>query len=399
MHPMSAPPTDPDGPDLYFDHNGSTPVHPEVLAAALPFLASTFGNPSAGHVEGLRARARIDDARARIARTLGAQPDEIVFTSGGTESNNAVLAGALPREGSAHLVVSAIEHKSILAVADDLEGQGHRVTRVAPGPDGAVRVRDVERALGSDTALVSIMASNNETGVVQPVREIAASCRARGVRFHTDLVCTWGKLAIDLGELGCDFASLGGHKVGAPKGVGLLYVRRGSRLRPFVLGCGQQDGRRGGTESVFAAVALARAAEIVSDTRAEHAQRVASLRDGLWREVERRFPFASRNGAGVLLPNTLNVRFAGRLGADVQRELGALGISVTAGAAGAGATPSHVLVAMGLTPDAARESVRITLGTTTTRASIEALLEALTLVFSRPAATAASAERRTECRA
>lgn len=364
-------------PDLYFDFNGSTPVEPTVLAAALPYLTREFANPSASHAAGRRARAAIDAARATIAASIGAAADEIRFTSGGTESNNWALFGSVPRGQNAHFVVSALEHRSVLAAADELERLGHAVTRIAPDPSGAVRVRDVEMALRPATTLVSVMCANNETGVVQPVREIAIACRARSVRFHTDAVCTYGKLDVDVAELGCDLLSLASHKVYAPKGLGVLYVRRGVEIRPMVWGCGQQNGTRGGTEDPFTIVALARAAEIVRAERAATARQVEALRDELWTGIARRFPRATRNGAGTLLPNTLNVRFPGRSSAELQSALSARGIAVSAGAAGAGATPSHVLCAMGLSADVARESLRFSLGATTTRASVVALLAAL----------------------
>jgi cysteine desulfurase len=366
-----------ENPDLHFDFNGSTPVDPAVLAEALPFLSHEFANPSASHAAGRRARAAIDAAKVVIAASIGAHTDEIRFTSGGTESNNWALFGSVPRRENAHVVVSAIEHKSVLSAADELERLGHAVTRVAPDANGAVRARDVEAALRRDTALVSVMWANNETGVVQPVHEIAASCRARGVRFHTDAVCTYGKLDVDVASLGCDLLSIASHKVYAPKGLGVLYVRRGVELRPFVWGCGQQDGTRGGTENPFTIVALARAAANIRAERAAGAGRIESLRDELWRGIAARFPRATRNGSGTQLPNTLNVRFPGRSGADLQASLSARGIAVSAGAAGTGATPSHVLVAMGHSAEAARESLRFSLGTPTTRASIDALLFAL----------------------
>ncbi|MDZ4773361.1 MAG: cysteine desulfurase family protein [Planctomycetota bacterium] len=367
-------------PDLYFDFNGSTPVDASVLAAAAPYLSGEFANPSANHVAGQRARAAIDAARVRIAESIGAHAEEIRFTSGGTESNNWALFGSMPREARVHVLVSAIEHKSVLSTADELERQGHVVTRVAPDSSGAVRVADVERALRADTALVSVMWANNETGVLQPVREIGELCRARNVRFHSDAVCAYGKVAVDVASSPCDLLSLASHKVYAPKGLGVLFVRRGTALRPFMWGCGQQDGLRGGTENPFTVVALARAAEIIQRERATGAVRLEILREELWRGIRERCAGASRNGSGATLPNTLNVRFPGRLGADLQRELSALGISVSVGAASIDATPSHVLIAMGLAPAAARESVRFSLGATTTRESVTALLAALEAV-------------------
>lgn len=386
-------------PDLYFDFNGSTPVEASVLAAGLPYLTSEFANPSAGHVAGRRARAALDSARETIADSIGARGEEVRFTSGGTESNNWALFGSVPRDRPVHVVVSAIEHKSVMSAAEELERLGHVVTRVAPDAAGAVRARDVEKALRADTALVSVMWANNETGVAQPVREIAAVCRARAVRFHTDAVCAYGKLEIDVENVGCDLLSIASHKVYAPKGLGVLYVRRGVAIRPFVWGCGQQDGLRGGTENPFTVVALARAAEIIRTGREASARRLAALRDELWRGIQERIPLATKNGSGASLPNTLNVRFPGRPSFVLQQELSARGISVSAGAAALGATPSHVLMAMGLGPEAARESVRFSLGSTTSDASIAALLEALASIHAVPITRPASEPSRLECRA
>lgn len=383
-----ASPDDPVDPDLYFDVNGSTPVHEKVLEAAWPFLADAYGNPSAAHPSGLRARAAIDAARETIAAALGARPQEIWFTSGGTESNNWAVSSSVPRSvigahgelvpaSRAHVVVSAIEHKSVLSAAAELERAGHEVTRIAPDASGAVRVRDVEAAIRPTTRLVSVMVANNETGIVQPAREIGALCRARGIRFHTDAVCAFGKLPVDVRELSCDLLSLAAHKVYAPKGVGVLYVRQGVELPPLIVGCGQQDGMRAGSENAFGVVAFARAVELLQRGALSPERPIESLREDLWRGLQQRFPGCRRNGQGASLPNTLNVCFPGRVGGELQRALGERGISISAGSATATSTPSHVLVAMGLSDADARASVRFSLGRATTPASIRALLAAM----------------------
>lgn len=362
--------------ERYFDFNASTPVHPLVLEACLPLLRGGFANPSSPHPEGRAVRAQIDAARASVAAAIGAQADEIYFTSGGTEANNWALFGSLALAPRAHLVVGAVEHKSVLSAAAELERRGHALSILPVDAAGAVRVRDVERALRKDTAFVSVMCANNETGIVQPVREIAALCRERGVRFHTDAVCTLGKLPIDVRALGCDLLSLASHKLYAPKGCGVLWIRAGLEIAPFVHGCGQQGGRRGGTEDALAIVGFGRACEILARGGFTPPRELESLRDALWRGIGERFPRARRNGEGASLPNTLNVCFPGSSAARLQASLGELGFSLSAGSAAGGAQPSHVLTAMG-DPLAAASSVRFSLGTGSSGAGIEAMLAAL----------------------
>ena len=363
--------------DLYLDYNGSTPLHPAVLALARELLEADFGNPSAPHAEGRRARSRIDRARTVAAAAIGAATDEIWFTSGGSESNNwALLASARHARGR-HFVVSAVEHKSVLASADELVRQGFERSILPVGEDGAVRVADVERVLRPDTFLVSVMCANNETGVLQPVRAIGELCRARGVRFHTDAVTALGKLPLDVRTLQCDLLSLSSHKLYAPKGVGLLWVRRGVELPALIHGCGQQQGLRSGTENTLGVVAFARALELLRAGELVPDHPTGALRDQLWAELQRRFPGCIRNGAGEFLPNTLNVAFPGALGATLQDALARSGISVTAGAAGSGGAPSHVLMAMGLGEERARSSLRFSLGLRTSPATLERLVEEL----------------------
>jgi cysteine desulfurase len=376
-------------PDLYFDANGSTPLHPRVLETCQGLLADLYGNPSAAHAEGRRARHAIDGARATIARAIGASADEVWFTSGGTEANNWALlgcAGASPRR---HLVVSAIEHKSVLQTARELERRGYALELLPVDSSGAVRLRDLEHLLRPDTLLVSVMASNNETGVVQPVRELAELCRERGVLFHTDAVSTFGKLPVDVRAIRCDLLSLASHKLYAPKGCGVLYVRKGVPIVPLIHGCGQQDGLRGGTENVLAVVGFARAVELYERGELVAPQLLSTLRDELWLALRGRFPQAQRNGAGSFLPNTLNVCFPGADAAEAQAALAELGISVAVGAAAGGGSPSHVLAAMGHDVAHARASLRFSLGRSTSRESLRALVEALTQVLPSSAPPAA----------
>lgn len=381
-------------PDLYFDANGSTPLHPRVLETCQGLLADLYGNPSAAHAEGRRARHAIDAARSTIARAIGAGADEIWFTSGGTEANNWALLGCAAASPRRHLLVSAIEHKSVLQTARELERRGYELELLPVDASGSVRRHDLERLLRPETLLVSVMAANNETGVVQPVRELADLCRERGVLFHTDAVAMLGKLPVDVRALGCDLLSLASHKLYAPKGCGVLYVRKGVAIAPLIHGCGQQNGLRGGTENVLAVVGFARAIELHERGELGAPQAFAALRDELWAALRARFGQALRNGEGAFLPNTLNVCFPGADAAEAQAALAELGISVAVGAAAGGCSPSHVLTAMGCDAAHARASLRFSLGRSTTRASLDALVEALAQVLARPAADRAQERRR-----
>jgi len=368
-------------PDLYFDTNGSTPLHPRVLETCQGLLADLYGNPSARHAEGLRARRAVDAARTTIARAIGAAPEELWFTSGGTESNNWALFGAAAASPRRHLIVSAIEHKSVLESARELERRGYELELLPVDGAGSVRHSDLEPRLRPDTLLVSVMTTNNETGVVQPVREIAALCRARGVLFHTDAVSTLGKLPVDVRALDCDLLSLASHKLYAPKGCGVLYVRKGVALAPLIHGCGQQNGMRAGTENLLAVAGFARALELLERGELVSPQALAALRDELWLAIRERFPAAQRNGSGSFLPNTLNVCFPGADALEAQAALCELGISVAVASAAGGASPSHVLTAMGCDARHALGSLRFSLGRSTTRESLRVLLDALAEVL------------------
>ncbi len=367
--------------DFYLDYNGSTPVDPEVALLHGRLLRDSFGNAAAGHPQGLAAREVIARGRGSIAAAIGARPDELVFTSGGTEANNHVFAGVARRFRTGHVVVTGIEHKSVLRPAEFLAGEGFEATVVRPAPGGAVTVEAVRAALRDDTRLVSVMLANNETGVLQPVEAIAELCRARGVLFHTDAVAAIGKVPVDVGTIGCDFLTLSSHKLYAPKGCGVLYVRAGVELPAWILGCGQQDGRRSGTENTAGVAAFGLACERMLAGAYHGRVPLAELRDALWEGIRERFPEARRNGEGPCLPNTLSVAFPGHRGCDLQAALGQAGISVSAGAAAAGAAPSHVLLAMGCDDDRARSTLRFSLGAETVPRTVEACLEALSIAL------------------
>ena len=359
----------------YFDYNGSTPLHPRIQALCLDLQQEYWGNSAAGHPAGRAASKIVEASRAKLARALGASPSEIDFTSGGTESTNWVLFGAARGRTSGHIVTSAIEHKSVLASARELESRGIQVTYVAPRSDGAVHLRDLEAELREDTFLVSVMWANNETGVCQPVRDIATLCKKRNLLFHSDAVAAMGKLPIDLSDVACDFLSLSAHKFHAPKGVGALFIREGAQLAPLLFGCGHQNGLRSGTENTVGIAGMAEAAALASAGEFGMQSALEARRNQLFNGLRERFPDCQRNGAGGMLPNTINVYFPGLPSAKFQRSLAEMGFSVAAGASASNGTPSHVLLAMGLSPERASQSLRFSLGHPTTAAHVDDLLE------------------------
>lgn len=376
--------------DLYLDYNGSTPVDDAVADQCARWMSRGFGNAAAAHPEGQRARDAIDRARTIIAATIGASADEIWFTSGGTESNNWALIGAVARSGGA-VAVSSIEHKSVLKTAEHLASGGTRVSILPVSEDGTLELDRLDAALDADVRVVSVMLANNETGVIQPIAEVASRCRARGVALHSDAVCAIGKVPVDVRVIGCDLLSLSAHKLYAPKGVGVLYVRRGFDLAPLIHGCGQQSGMRSGSENTSGVVAFGTAFERMAAGAFQPAEPLDRLRDRLWAGIRGRIPAAVRNGAAPFLPNTLSVAFPGELGATLQAAFGRRGVSVAAGAAAATGAPSHVLKAMGCTDERARSTLRFSLGRFTTQATIDACLAALDEILASRTPTGARA--------
>ncbi|MBZ4415911.1 cysteine desulfurase family protein [Myxococcus sp. RHSTA-1-4] len=368
---------------IYWDYNAAAPVRPEVAALlSRAFSQGGFGNASSIHQSGRDARARLDAARAKVARVLGCEPKEVTFTGSGSESDALALLGAWharPVPERRRVVTSAVEHPALLGAVAQLEREGAEVVRVAPGQDGRVREEDVLHALTPETALCSLMWANNETGVVQPAAEVARACRQRGVLFHTDAVQAAGKVPLSLREVDADLLSLSAHKFGGPAGVGVLVVRKGVDVRALTPGH-QEGGRRGGTQNVPYAEALALALELASEEQPEVAARVGALRDAFEREVRASLSGVEVNGAGApRVPNTSNLRFDGVEGEALLIALDLDGICVSSGAACASGTltPSHVLRAMGLTVPRARGSLRFSLGPTTTEAEVEQVLQAL----------------------
>ncbi len=364
---------------IYLDHNATTPLRPAVRAAMAPFLADAFGNASSAHRLGGSARVAVEEARAALARVIGARPREIVFTSGGTESNNLALFGAIADPTAAHVIVAPIEHSSVLEPVRELERRGADVTWLPVDREGLVDPADVAAALRPATALVSVGWANNEIGAIQPIRAIADACHARGVPLHVDAVQAFGKIPITAD--GIDLCAVSAHKIGGPKGVGALVVRDGVRLRPLVFGGGQERGRRAGTENVAGIVGFGAAVGSIADWR----ETGTALREQLWAGLAA-VGDVRRNGAcDACLPNTLNVSFAAVRGEALVAALDLEGVAVSVGsacAAGSG-EPSHVLRAIGLTEDEARDGVRFSLGVETTEAEIAAAVEIVAAVIGR----------------
>ena len=382
---------------VYLDHAATTPVDPEVADLMAQVLRDVPGNPSSIYAEGRRARALVDRARDEVAEAIGADPSEIVFTSGGTEADNLALRGVLKtREGQADgIVTTAIEHHAVLDTAHDLEAHGQaRVTVIGVDRDGRVSPADVRLALDERTAVVSVMHANNEIGTIQPIAEIGAMCRERGVAFHSDAVQTVGALAIDVRTLPVDLLSVNGHKFYGPKGVGALYVRKGTRIATVQTGGGQEQGRRTGTENVAGVVGLGAAMRIASARRATESARLVALRDALIAGVRSRIPDATLTGHPTeRLPNNASFCFSGTQGEALVVSLDLEGFSASSGSAcTSGSTdPSHVLLAIGLERDHAQGSLRLTLGRSNSQDDVDRLLAALPPIVARLRAASGAA--------
>jgi cysteine desulfurase len=364
---------------IYLDYNATTPVAPEVLEAMLPYLREEFGNPSSTHPYGRRARQAVEQARAQVAGLLGARAEEIVFTGSGTEANNLALRGvAEARPERWHVLTSAIEHPATALPCRHLERGGWAVSRVGVDVEGRVRMEEAAAALREDTGLLTVMHANNETGVLQPVRELAALVRGRGVVVHTDAAQSVGKVPVDVEVLGVDLLTVVGHKLYAPKGVGALYVRRGTPLKPFTLGGGQEHGLRPGTENVPYIVGLGTACELARGRLERDMAALVELRERLWWRLQAEVPGMRLNGhLTERLPNTLNVRFPQVLGSAVLA--GAPEVAASTGSAchEGGETASAVLLAMGLPAQEALGAVRLTLGHGTTAEEVDVAATAL----------------------
>ncbi|MDQ7793074.1 MAG: cysteine desulfurase NifS [bacterium] len=366
--------------EVYLDHAATTPVHHEVAALVEEHMLQVYGNPSSLHRFGRRARAAMEEARERVARAIAAEPEEIVFTSGGTESNNLALKGVAIRAGRGHLITTQVEHHAVLHTCEALEKQGFPITYLPVDRYGRVTPEQVAAAITADTVLVSVMMANNEVGTIQPIAAIGAICRERGVLLHTDAVQSFGQLNVDVRSLSVDLLTLSGHKVYGPKGVGALYVRRGVRLAPLMQGGGHERKRRPGTENVPGIVGLGKAAELASRDLPERARHLAAMRDRLTRGIQEKIGDVVLNGHPTeRLPNNANLCFRYVEGESVLLALDSKGIGASSGSActSGALEPSHVLMAMGLPHDLAQGSVRFSVGRQTTAEDIDYVLDVL----------------------
>ena len=383
---------------IYLDNNATTPLDPAVIEEMLPFLTKYYGNPSSGYAFAARARKAVDLARERLAALLGCAPSEIFFTSGGTESNNAVIHSALAYSAIAaakagqfephgkHIVTSAVEHNAVLRPCQDLEKHGCAVTFLGVDRDGNLDLGELEAAIRPETALVSMMWANNETGVLFPVQKIAEICRRKGVLFHTDAVQAVGKIPIRLRETAINFLSLSAHKFHGPKGVGALYVNGRTRFGPLIAGGGQENGRRGGTENVAGIVGLGKAAELALKYLAEGKGSVHSMRDRFEKAILESVSGASVNGTGALrIPNTSSLSFEGIESSNALLLLDRHGICCSAGSAcrTGSQEASHVLRAMNPNGDGARRSLRFSFGRFNSGAEIDRTIEIVPKVIEK----------------
>jgi cysteine desulfurase len=376
---------------VYLDYNATTPVDPQVLDAMLPYFSADFANASSIHSPGQHARAAVETAREQVAALIGARPQEIVFTSGGTESDNHAIFGSVAQallpvrlsstpHPPSHLITTTIEHEAVLNACQAAEKNGAALTYVPVSREGLVDPESLERAIRPETVLITVMQANNELGTIQPLEEIGRIAKEHKVYFHTDAVQSAGKIPIDVNALNVDLLSLSGHKLYAPKGVGALYVRSGTRLRQLLYGGHHQRGFRPGTENVAGIVGLGKAAEIARGSLASDTQRISGLRDKLEHGLLERIPQIRVNGgAAPRTPNTTNIMFAGIEGEALVIALDLKGLACSVGAAcSSGAVePSHVLTAIGLSQEEAKSSLRFSLGRHTTDSEIAFALEVI----------------------
>jgi cysteine desulfurase len=359
---------------IYLDYNATTPIDPRVAEAMRPFLTGGYGNPSSTHAEGRKAKAALERAREQVAGCLGCRPSEVVLTSGGSESNNLAIRGLVEARGGGHVITSAVEHPAVLEVVLALEIEGRiNLSIVEVDRFGRVDPEAVAAALRDDTVLVSLMLANNEVGTLQPVAEVAAMCRKRGVTVHTDAAQAVGKVPVNVENLGIDLLSVAGHKLYAPKGIGALYIRDGLRIEPQIRGAGHESGRRAGTENVLLAVGLGTACELAQqDVRAEQ-EKMAGLRDLLAAKLHQgREDIVVHGHPELCLPNTLSVAFPGCVADELLEDLtDELAASAGAACHAGAATVSHVLQAMQVDPDLAAATVRLSVGRFTTEEEVE----------------------------
>jgi cysteine desulfurase len=372
---------------VYLDHSATTPTRPEVLEAMEPFYTEHFGNASSVHGWGQRARNAVEDARERVAARIGAAPEEIIFTSGGTESDNLAIKGRAAAVGGGRIITSAIEHHAVLNACSALEAEGFEVVHLPVDGSGLVNPQQLAEAIdGADAAIVSVMMANNEAGTIEPVQSLAAVAAEAGVPFHTDAVQAAGKIPVDVEALGVDMLSMSAHKFYGPKGVGALYLRAGTRLEAIQHGGHHENGRRAGTENVPGIVGMARALELACEEMDEESERLHGLRDRLQEGLMERVEDNLLNGHPVQrLPHLLNMSFENVEGESMLLSLDAVGIAASTGSACTSGTlePSHVLTAMGIPPEIAHSSLRFSLGRDNTAEDIEYVLEKLPPIIER----------------
>jgi cysteine desulfurase len=373
---------------IYMDHNATTPLREEVLEAMMPYLVEHFGNASSLHSFGIKTRSAIEEARGVVAKALRCKPEEIVFTGSGTESDNQAIKGVAyaNRKRGDHIITSRIEHHAVLHTCQYLEKQGFKVTYLPVDSYGMVDPEDVRKAITDRTILVSIMHANNEVGTIQPIEEIGKVAKEKGVYFHTDAVQTFGKLPINVDELGVDLLSISAHKLYGPKGVGVLYIRKGTRVDSLLHGGHHERGRRASTENVAGIVGLAKAIELRMGEMEEEARRLEKLRDRLYEGIKERIDHVYLNGhPKKRLPGTLSVCFEYIEGESIIMGLDLKGVAVSSGSACTSASlePSHVLLAMGVHPAIAQGSIRFSLGRGNTDEDVDYVIEALPGIVSR----------------
>jgi len=367
---------------VYLDYAATTPTHPDVVKAMLPYLNDAFGNPSSMHSFGQEAKRAVEEARETIAALIGAKNDEIVFTSGGTEADNFALKGvayANEHRGN-HIITSSIEHHAVIEPLKSLERQGFKVTYLPVDQYGMVDPQDVRKAVSEKTILISVMHANNEIGTIEPIAEMGRIAKERGVYLHTDAVQTVGHIPVDVNELGVDLLSMSAHKLSGPKGVGALYIRKGTKVAPFMHGGEQEQRRRASTENVPGIVGFGKAADIAQNEMRAEVERLALLRDQLIKGLLERIDNMQLNGhPSKRLPNNVNVSIQFVEGESMLLSLDMEGIAASTGSACSSSTltPSHVLLALGLQPEQAHGSLRFTLGRETTKEEIGRVLEAL----------------------
>ena len=373
---------------IYFDYAATSPVRNEVFEEIKPYFSSFFGNPSSIYQLGQEAKQAIETARQTVARVLGGRTDEIFFTSCGSESDNWALRGvaeALQQKGN-HIITTKIEHHAVLHTAQYLERHGFTVTYLDVDQDGLISLEELEKAITPKTILISVMAANNEIGTLQPLKEIGAIAKRHGVLFHTDAVQAVGHVPLDVEEMQIDLLSLSGHKLGAPKGIGALYIRKGTPIHPFLLGGGQEKKQRAGTENVASIVGLAKAMALAAEEMEEETARLTALREKLINGLLEKIPHSQVNGHRTKrLPGNCNLSFAFVEGETILMLLDAAGIAASSGSACTSGSldPSHVLLALGLSHELAHGSVRFTLGLGTTEEEVDYVLEVLPDIVAR----------------